>query len=152
MLLVKNKKATWNYEIIEKFVAGIMLKGYETKALREGNGSFEGAYIKMEENVPILVNANIGKYSKQSQEIEKTDPKRDRKLLLNKNEIRKIQRALEEKGKTAVPLAFLLQHNLIKLELAIVKGQKEYEKKHVAKEKQIKKDLDKFNSLIRRSI
>lgn len=152
MLVVKNKKATRNYEIVDKYMAGVVLTGYEVKALRETKANFEGSYIKIVEDEAVLVGTHIGRYSKTSQDPEKINPKRDRKLLLNRREIDKIKSALNEKGKSAVPLAFVLQHNLVKLELAVVKGRKKHEKKHLEKERQIKKDLDKFNSEIRRSI
>ena len=88
-------------------------------------------------------NLHIGKYSKQSQETDETKAKTPRKLLLNKLEMIKLQKQLGEKGKTAVPLAFILQNNLIKLEFAIVKGRKAHEKKQVLKDRQIEIDLRK---------
>ncbi len=151
MLLVKNKKATHEYEIIEKFMAGIALKGYEVKAIREGKVGFDGSYIKMLQGRPYVVGMTIGRYSKQSQDVDKLDTDRSRALLMTKKEIEKLQRELNQKGKTAIPLALVLRNNMVKLESAIVKGRTKYEKKVVAKEKQIKKDLEKFNSEIRRS-
>lgn len=149
MLIAKNRKALWNYEPIEKYLAGIKLKGYEAKAIREKNVSFEGSYVKLVDNKPYVINLHIGRYSKQSQDIEKQNPKRDRELLLNKNEILKITNYLNEKGKTVVPLALLLKNNLIKLEIAVVKGRKEFEKKTVAKEKQMKRDLEMYTKELR---
>lgn len=149
MLLVKNKKATHDYEVVEKFIAGIALRGYEVKAVREGKASFDGAYIKLLNGKPYVVGMTIGRYSKQSN--ENVDADRSRALLLNKKEITTLQRDLNQKGKTAVPLALILRNNMVKLEAAVVKGRTGYEKKVVAKEKQIKKDLEKFNSEIRRS-
>ncbi len=144
MLLAKNKKALHNYEIVEKYVAGIVLKGNEVKAIREGKVSFEGSYISIDKGIPSVKNMNIGKYSKQSEKsLAGYDEKRPRLILLEQQEIRNILRETAEKGKTAVPLALVLQHNLIKLEVATVKGRKEFEIKTVAKEKQIKKDLQK---------
>ncbi len=139
MLLVKYRKALYNHEILEKFVAGIVLKGYEAKAVREKKAAFEGAYIKIDKGKAFVVGLHIGPYSKQHQEV--TDTRRDRALLLNKKEIQKLERETKQKGKTAIPLALILKNNLIKLELAVVKGRKKHEKKVVAKEKQIKKEL-----------
>lgn len=141
MLLVKNRKALHNHEIIEKFIAGMVLKGYEVKAIREKKVSFEGAYIKVEKGKAFVTNMHIGPYSKQSQEV--IDTKSDRQLLLNAREIQKIEKEIKQKGKTVIPLALLLKNNLVKLEIAVVKGRKKHEKKQVAKEKQIKKDLEK---------
>lgn len=143
MLLSKNRKALFNYEIVEKYTAGMVLFGYEVKAIREGNVNFEGSYIKIENEEAFLVNLYIGKFSKQSKNKGETDPKRIRKLILNKREIIEIQKEIMQKGKSAVPLALVLKNNMIKLEMATVKGKKEFEKKQTAKEKQIQKDLDK---------
>ncbi len=143
MLLAKNKKATHNYEIVKKFVAGIKLRGYEVKSVRNGNVNFEGAYVTVEDSVPKLLNLHIGRYAKQSQSTELANPKRPRDLLLNKPEIAKIASELSQKGHTAVPLALVLTNNMVKLELAIVKGTKKYEKKAKEKEKQQQRDLEK---------
>lgn len=143
MLLVKNRKALYNNELLEKLVAGIVLRGYEVKAIREGKVTFEGAYIAIKNDGCYVMNMHIGRYSKQSQDIPEEETTKQRKLLLNKNELEMMKREISQKGKTAVPLALILEHNLIKLELAIVKGRKEYEKKHLEKEKQIQKDLKK---------
>lgn len=141
-LLSKNRKALFNHSIISRFGAGVVLKGYEVKAIREGKVDFEGSYVRVIKNEVYITNLKIGRYSKQSKEISPQDEKRDRKLLLNKNEIAEINRELSEKGKTAVPLALVLFNNKIKLELAVVKGKKEFEKKQTAKERQIRKDLE----------
>ena len=132
----------FNHSIISRFDAGVVLKGYEVKAIREGKVDFEGSYVRVIKNEVYITNLKIGRYSKQSKEISPQDEKRDRKLLLNKNEIAEINRELSEKGKTAIPLALVLFNNKIKLELAVVKGKKEFEKKQTAKERQIRKDLE----------
>ncbi|KKU31182.1 MAG: SsrA-binding protein [candidate division WWE3 bacterium GW2011_GWA1_46_21] len=141
MLLAKNRKAFFNHEIVEKLIAGIVLHGYEVKALKEGKVNFEGAYIKVDAGSAYVINLHIGRYSKQSQKPDDGEAIRQRLLLLNKNEIASLASHIHQKGKTAIPLALLLAHGLVKLELAIVKGRKKYENKHVEKEKQMKKDL-----------
>lgn len=141
-LLAKNRKALFNHSIIDRYDSGIVLKGYEVKAIREGKVDFEGSYVRLIKGEVFLTNLKIGRYSKQSKEISPQDEKRDRKLLLNKNEIKEINRELSEKGKTAVPLALIMSNNKIKLELAVVKGKKEFEKKQTAKERQLKKDME----------
>lgn len=142
MLISKNRKALFNYQIIERYIAGIVLHGYEVKAIRERNLSFEGSYIKEVEGELYITNLYVGRYSKQSKNKVETDPKRPRKLILNKREVEEIKRNISQKGKTAVPLALILRNNKIKLEFAIVKGKKEFEKKQTAKERQVKKDLE----------
>jgi len=143
MLLAKNRKALFNYEIIEKYLAGVVLKGYEVKAIREGKVNFEGSYIATKDGEVFVLGMKIARYSKQSQKTSSEDADRPRKLLLNKNDIEKISKHLNQKGKTAVPLALLLKNNIIKLELAVVKGRSKYGKKHLEKERQIEKDLRK---------
>lgn len=143
MLLVKNRKAHFEHEILEKFTAGISLQGYEVKAIREGKANFDGSYIQVLRGIPMVVNMYIGPYSKQSQKVGEQESRRSRKLLLHKIEVEKIQKELSEKGKTAIPLALTLEHNLVKLEFGIAKGRKKSEKKHVEKERQIKRDLEK---------
>lgn len=152
LLLAKNRKAMFNHTLLERYSAGIVLKGYEVKAIREGKADFEGSYIKLVNGIPNVTNLYIGKYSKQSKTSEKFDEKRSRPLLLNKKEISDITRDLSEKGKTAVPLALVMQHGKIKLEFAVVKGKKEFEKKQTAKDRQIKIDLAKESKEIKRSI
>jgi len=142
MLLSKNRKALFNYQIVEKYIAGVVLYGYEVKAIREGNVNFEGSYIKVDHDEVYILNLYVGRYSKQSKNKGETDPKRPRKLILNKKEIEEIQREISQKGKTAVPLALILRNNKVKLELAIVKGKKEFEKKQTAKDRQVKRDLE----------
>ncbi|NMB91713.1 SsrA-binding protein SmpB [candidate division WWE3 bacterium] len=140
-LLAKNRKAMFNHTLLEKYTAGIVLKGYEVKAIREGKVDFEGSYIKVINNEVVVINLNIGRYSKQSKDVDEFDSKRSRKLLLNKKEILDLSKKIMEKGKTAVPLALMIVNNNIKLEFAVVKGKKEFEKKQSAKEKQIRKDM-----------
>ena len=151
-LLAKNRKALFNHSVISRYTAGIVLNGYEVKAIKEGKVDFESSYIKVVEGEVYVLNLKIGKYSKQSRDISLQDEKRDRKLLLKKNEIADINRQLSEKGRTAVPLALILSNNRIKLEFAVVKGRKEFEKKQVAKERQIRKDMEIEEKELRRSL
>lgn len=151
-LIVKNKKALHDYELVEKYVAGISLKGYEVKAIKEKKVSFEGAYIQVLNEAPYVVNMYIGRYSKQSSSFSEFDARRSRKLLLLKKEIEKIQQDISQKRKTAVPLALVMEGNKIKLEFAIVRGRKEFEKKQVAKERQIQKDLERESKEIRKEL
>lgn len=151
LVLAKNKKALWDHSLLEKYVAGVALKGHEVKAIKEGNVSFEGSFVQIIGSQPELINMYVGKYSKQAGEISPYETKRSRRLLLNRHEVLDVARQISEKGRTAVPLALILDHGLIKLEFAVVKGKKEFEKKQVAKERQIKKDLEVETKEFRRS-
>ena len=141
LLLAKNRKALFEHQLVEKYVAGVVLRGYEVKALREGNVSFEGSYVQVIDNKPCVINLYIGRYSKMGRPLVESEERRRRDLLLNKKEIADIARSLDEKGRTAVPLALVVDHNIIKMEFAVVKGLKEYEKKHIAQAKQVDKDM-----------
>lgn len=142
MLLAKNQKALFNHEILEKFTAGISLYGYEVKAIKEGKVNFEGSYVQIVRGNPVVVNLHIGHYSKQSQKVNEQDQNRTRQLLLKKAEVEKLARELPQKGKTAIPLALILSHNMIKLEFGIAKGRRKLDKKNLEKERQIERDLE----------
>lgn len=143
MLVAKNKKALFNNEVTEKYLAGIVLKGYEVKAVREKNVSFEGSHVTLIDEEAFVVGMHIGKFSKQSQEYSEQDAKRNRKLLLSKRELSKLRKEIAEKGKSAIPLAILLKNGRIKLEFAVVKGRKKHEKKGLLKKRQLEIDLQK---------
>jgi len=143
MLIAKNRKAHFNHQIVEKFLAGVELKGYEVKAIKENKVAFEGAYVNVTDGQVFVQNLHVGKYSKQSQEYNEQESRRPRKLLLHKQEIKKLQKEIAEKGKTAIPLALLLKRGKVKLEFAIVKGRKKHEKKQLLKKRQMEIDLRK---------
>jgi len=143
MLLAKNKKATFEYEILDKYTAGLVLWGYEVKSVREGNVNFEGSLVTVMGGEACVVNLHIGRYSHQSQKYSEKEARRTRKLLLNKKEVLKLAQAISLKGHFAMPLALILQHNLVKLELGVVRSKKQYEKKRLLVEKQIERDLDR---------
>ena len=143
MIILTNKKAYFEYSILDKFIAGVKLKGFEAKALREGKGKLDGSYVKELDGKLKVVNFGIGRYSKISQNLEEGDISRTKDLLLNKREISEIKRELAQKGKSCVTLNLRIERGLFKLEIAVVKGKKEYEKKVVAKEKQEKREMEK---------
>lgn len=143
MIILSNRKAFYEYQILDTYKAGIKLFGYEAKALREGRGRLEGSYIVKLTDGLYLTNFQIQRYSKISQKIDDSDITRSRQLLLNKKEISKIVSEISQKGKSCIPLHIHLDHGLFKVEIAVVKGKKEYERKESAKEKQEKRDLEK---------
>lgn len=140
MILLTNKKAYYDYEILDKYLAGIKLTGYEAKSLREKGGRLEGSYVKDVAGGLKLINFYIKRYSKISQQLDDSELSRTRDLLLTKKEISKIRTDISQKGKSCVPLNLRIEHGLFKIEIAVVRGRREYEKKVVAKEKQEKKD------------
>lgn len=147
MSLVVNKKATYEYSISKKFVAGVVLTGAEVKSLRLQHASLSGSYIKEIGGELFLINAQINAYSFANQ--EDYDPKRSRKLLLKKSEMENLTEASKQKGFAIIPLAFFLAYNKIKLELALAKGKKEYEKRENIKKRDLKRQLDRDNKKAR---
>jgi SsrA-binding protein len=143
MIILTNKKAYHDYEILDKYTAGIKLLGYEAKSLREKGGRLEGSYVKDISGNLKLVNFYIKRYSKVSQKIEDTDLSRTRDLLLNKREILKIRAEISQKGKSCVPLNLRIDHGLFKIEIGVVRGRREYEKKVVAQRKEEKRDMER---------
>jgi len=150
MSLVFNKKAQYEYSISKKFTAGVVLSGSEVKSLRLQQASLNGSYIKEIGGELFLINAQINGYSFAKQ--EDYDPKRSRKLLLKKSELNSLIEASRQKGFAIVPLAFFLSHNLIKLEFALARGKKEYEKRESIKKRDLQRELASKNKKTRISI
>lgn len=142
MSLVFNRKAQYEYAISKKFIAGVILSGAEVKSLRLQQASLNGSYIKEITGELFLINAQINPYSFAKQ--EDYDPKRSRKLLLKKSEIDALTEASKQKGFAIVPLAFFISHNRIKLEIALAKGKKEYEKRENIKKRDLKRELGRL--------
>ena len=137
-LSIKNKKAFFNYEIVESEVAGLVLVGTEVKSVVLGNVNFTDSYCDFIDNELWLINFNISEYTKSN---ENHDPKRNRKLLLTKQQLKKFQKKFDEKGLTIVPLnIFVDNRGLIKMEIGLVRGKKQYDKKNSITEKDIEKD------------
>ena len=122
-----NRKARFNYEILDTIEAGLALVGTEIKAIREGRANLSDAYAKPEGGELWLVNAHIGQYSAGG--IDNHDPTRPRKLLLHKDQIRRLSRQVEERGLTVVPLKLYLKRHRAKVELGLAKGRRRYDKR-----------------------
>ncbi len=141
-VIAVNKKAHFDYEIIRKFEAGISLLGSEVKSLREGKVNLKEAYIGIRALEAFMFNSNISLYSNAS--CNNHEPKRKRKLLLHKQEIKKLDRSANIKGYAIVPLKiYFNKKGLVKVEIALVKGKREYQKKQIIKEKDIKRDMER---------
>jgi SsrA-binding protein len=134
-----NKKAYHEYEIFNKYEAGIVLLGSEVKSLRQQKGSVQDAYAKIKNGEVWLVNSNIPEYKFST--IENHKPLRDRKLLLHSNEIRKITGKLQEKGYTLIPLKMFFSGPHVKVELGLAKGKRQYDKRAAIKKEEIKRQL-----------
>ena len=140
--LVSNRKATHDYEILETYEAGIVLLGTEIKSLRTHGGSLQDAYVLITEaGDPILKNASIAPY--RFGNLFNHEERRDRKLLLHKREIAKLQSLSQEKGLTLIPLGMYLKNGYVKVKVAIAKGKRSYDKRAALKEREHKRDIDR---------
>lgn len=137
-LIQKNKKAYFNYEIIEELECGIALQGTEVKSVRDGKCSFSDSYIIIKDMDLILIGFLIQPYTHGNIFNHKTD--RKRQLLAHKQEIKKFQRRVNEKGFTLVPLEIYLKGNLIKMKIGLAKGKNVHDKKEAIKEKDLARD------------
>jgi SsrA-binding protein len=146
---IRNKRATFDYEIIEEFVAGIVLVGTEIKSLRLGKASLVDSYCYFERNELWIRNVNIAEYTWGT--CNNHIPKRDRKLLLNRKELNKLQRSLQDRGLTVVGLRlFLNDRGLAKVAIGLARGRKAYDKREYIKENDAKREMDKAMKINRR--
>ena len=141
--LAVNKRAGFDYEVLDKYEAGLVLAGYEVKAVRAGNVNLKAAYITFRSDkaglpVPYLTNAHISLY-KYASTVKDYDPTRPRKILLKAREIKHLMGKIKEKGLTIVPLSIYTKSRFLKLEFALARGKKKYDKREDLK----KKDLDR---------
>ena len=139
---IRNKRATFDYEIIEEYVAGIVLVGTEIKSLRLGKASLVDSYCYFERNELWIRNVNIAEYTWGT--CNNHIPKRDRKLLLNRKELNKLQRSLQDRGLTVVGLRlFLNDRGLAKVAIGLARGRKSFDKREYIKENDAKREMDK---------
>ncbi len=138
-ILVSNKKATYEYFVLDKFSAGVVLLGTEVKSLRLGKGNLTDAWVDIDNGEAYLVDCHISQYTHGN--IYNHGEKRRRKLLLNKNEIAKLEEAVAQKGLTIVALKIFTQKHFIKVEIATARGKKLYDKRAANQEKTAERDL-----------
>ena len=140
---IKNRSAFHEYFFDNKYVAGIVLMGTEVKSLREGKASFNDSYCIIHKGEMWLKSLHIAEYSHGS--INNHDPIRDRKLLLQKRELNRIEAKLKEKGYTLVPLRiFFNEKNLIKVEIGLGKGKKLHDKRETIKKRDVEREMKRF--------
>ncbi len=143
-IVAKNRKAHFEYFIQESFEAGIALKGSEIKSIRSGQVSIQEAYVQIDGQQAWLINAHIASY--QAGSYSDHDPKRPRRLLLHKKEIRQLWAEVRLKGVTIIPVKMYLKNGRAKIEIAVAKGKKLYDKRQdIAKKDQVR-DLDRVMS------
>ena len=139
---IRNKRATFDYEILEEYIAGIVLVGTEIKSLRLGKASLVDSYCYFERGELWIRNVNIAEYTWGT--CNNHVPKRDRKLLLNRKELNKLQRSLQDRGLTVVGLRlFINDRGLAMVAIGLARGRKSYDKREYIKENDAKREMDK---------
>ncbi len=146
-IIANNKKAYFDYFILEKFEAGIELFGTEVKSIRMGHCSVKESFIKIDKGQMYVLNMHINPYERGN--IFNKDPLRVRKLLMHKLEIRKLSSKLQEKGLTLVVLSVYLKSGLVKVEVGLAKGKKNYDKRESLAKKDQKREIE--NEIKRRN-
>lgn len=141
-ITIKNKRATFDYEILDRFTAGIQLFGTEIKSIRDGKASLTETYCTFLGDELWVKNMNISTYFFGT--YNNHEPRRDRKLLLTKKELSKLMRATKETGNTIVPIKmFINEKGLAKIDIGLARGKKTYDKRQSLKEKDDKREMDR---------
>lgn len=136
-----NRKARHEYHILESYEAGIALKGTEVKSLRAGKANLQDSFARIENSELILYNMHIARYEQGNR--FNHEPKRPRKLLMHKREIMRLLGKTQEKGLTLVPLKVYFNNGRAKVELALVKGKKVYDKREAIKARDARREMDR---------
>ncbi|UCH24604.1 MAG: SsrA-binding protein SmpB [Trueperaceae bacterium] len=139
--MLRNRRARYDYELLETFEAGLALTGSEVKSLMQGRGSIAEAYGRLQNHEVFLENMHIPPYQEAS--YNNHDPLRRRKLLLTKQEIREIKRGLERKGLTLVPTKLYFKHGWAKLEIALARGKKHHDKRQQEAKKDAQRQIER---------
>ncbi|MDO4506924.1 MAG: SsrA-binding protein SmpB [Spirochaetales bacterium] len=138
-IIATNRKARFNYTVTDTYECGIVLEGTEVKSVKAGNISFVDSFALIENGEVWVQNLHISEYAFSS--VFNHDPDRKKKLLLHREEIKRLQRKVDEKGFTLVPLDFYLKHGLVKVKLGLCKGKKEFDKRADIKDRDVKREI-----------
>lgn len=140
-MIIKNKKATYDFFIIDSYIAGLVLTGSEVKSLRRGDVNFNDGYIIFKDGELFIKNMRIAQYKEAT--YNNHEEMRDKKLLLTKKEINKISKAYDEKGITVIPLEIFTMKNRFKLKIGICRGKKNYDKRETIKQKDLEREYQR---------
>ena len=138
--LAENRRARFNYEILDTYTAGLVLQGWEVKAIRAGKAQLADAYVVIRKGELYLLNVHINPLAQASAQHSAPEPSRSRKLLLNKKEILRIVGRIKEKGLSAVALNLFLANNKIKATVALVRGKKTHDKRKTIERREWKRE------------
>ncbi|WP_240607724.1 SsrA-binding protein SmpB [Marixanthomonas spongiae] len=140
---IKNRKARFEYEILDTYIAGIVLAGTEIKAIREGKASIAESFCEFQDNELYVINMTVMEYSHATS--FNHNPKSERKLLLNRSELKKLEKEVKNTGLTIIPLKlFTNDRGLAKLHIALCKGKKQYDKREAIKKRESKRNLSRI--------
>ena len=140
---IKNRSAYFEYHIDDKYTAGMLLRGTEVKSLREGKANFNDSYCLLHKGELWLRSFHISEYSHGT--ANNHDPIRERKLLLNRRELKKLESKIKEKGYTIIPLRlFFNEKNLAKLEIGLAKGKKLHDKRETIKQRDVEREMKRY--------
>ncbi len=140
---IKNRKARFEYEILDKYVAGIKLAGTEIKAIKQGKASIAESFCEFQNNELFVINMHVEEYSHATH--FNHNPKSERKLLLQRRELRKLEKEVRNSGLTIIPLrVFINDRGLAKMQIALAKGKKLYDKRETIKDRESKRKLDRI--------
>ncbi|MGB9697686.1 MAG: SsrA-binding protein SmpB [Ignavibacteria bacterium] len=142
-IITSNRKANFQYNILQTYEAGLVLKGTEVKSLREGRANIQDAYAKFINGELWLINSHISEY--RFGNINNHEPDRNRKLLLKKSELKRLKSKLEEKGLTLIPTKLYFKNSYVKIELALAQGKKLFDKRETIKKREAERNLKKHN-------
>jgi SsrA-binding protein len=141
-MIALNRRARYEYTFLEEFDCGIILVGSEVKSVRMGNVTMVDAFIYIKDNEVWIKNLKVAPY-KSAHTLDKHEENRDKKLLLNKKEIIRIKRKLDDKGITAIPLGMFVKNNRIKIKIAVAKGKKTWDKRETIKERDLTREMQR---------
>ena len=140
---IKNRKARFEYEILDKYVAGIKLAGTEIKAIRQGKAAIAESFCEFQDHELYVINMHVEEYSHATH--FNHNPKSERKLLLQRRELRKLEKEVRNSGLTIIPLrVFINDRGLAKMQIALAKGKKLYDKRETIKDRESKRKLDRI--------
>jgi SsrA-binding protein len=142
MSIVTNKKAYYDYHILEEFECGIVLTGSEVKSIRNGDVTIRDSFIYIKNRELFVKNFRVSRY-KRAHQSEVHDELREKKLLVTKREINRIEKLIQERGTTIVPISVFIKRNRLKVKIGVVKGKKLYNKRQAIKERDILRDTKK---------
>lgn len=146
--IASNRRARFEYEVLDTFEAGLALRGPEVKALRQGKGNLNGAFAIVRRGEVWLIGCQIAHYDQAGR--DNSDPLRERKLLLHKSEIARMEGKISERGFTLVPLSLYFKNGRAKVELAVARGKKTYDKREAIKQREDKRSVDRALSNARK--